>query len=236
MARVDLILHKYGRYAIWLLPVCLILAYFCLNPFREVLISNKVSLTQLNRAEKSNIELAAGAMNGFVLAPGQTFSFNKVIGPRTWRQGYAPSPSYLGAETPNTYGGGICLLSSLLYKNALELGLLINERTAHTRTTQSIPPGYDATVWYGRNDLKFTNNQSIPLIISAYTDNKDLTVNLIGTQKPNTVLSLSKIKRFIGRSNKNMVDVTVLREQNHQLSFVSHDCYALTAQSPAKIR
>ncbi len=227
--------QKSGQYSLWLLPVCLALAYFCLNPFRQVLISNKASLTQLTAAQKANIQLAARALNGFVLAPGQTFSFNKVVGPRTVDQGYIPSPSYLGSETPKTYGGGICLLSSLLYKCAIDLDMVINERTAHTRTTQSIPPGYDATVWYGQNDLKFTNNQGIPLIIAASSDDKDLTVNLVGAGTPQGSPSNNKIKRIIRHSNKSAIDVIVLREQGNQLSFISHDYYLLP-QPPANIR
>lgn len=220
--------QKYAPYFIWLLPVILTLSYFWLNPFKDVLVSNTVSLSQLNSAQIANIELGAKALNGFVLAPGQTLSFNQIVGPRTARQGYNKSRSYLEADTPMTFGGGLCLLSSLLYKSALELGLTIKERTAHTRTTQSIPAGFDATIWYGQNDLKFANNKDMPLQIETKIDSQNLTINILGGSKssPN-----SSLRRILHRTDKDNIEVTVLKQNGDQLAFVSRDRYRLPTRS-----
>jgi len=208
-----------------LLPVTLLAVYFWANPFQTVLVSNTVSLTRLNNVQRANIELASQKLDGSIIALGQTFSFNNVVGPRTAHQGYAKSPSYLEGDTPLTFGGGICLLSSVLYKNALELGLPINERTAHTRTTQCIAPGFDATVWYGKNDLRFTNNLNMPLKIEAKVDSQNLTVKIIGHRSP--TITINSLRRIVNRDNKESIEVVVLKEQHNKLAFVSRDRYGL---------
>ena len=100
------------------------------------------------------------------------------MGPRIYRRGYAPSPSYVDADTPNTFGGGICVLSSTLYQLALKAALPIIERHAHTRPMLTVAPGKDATVWYGGPDLKFTNPYSSPIQLQAKVDGATLNVSL----------------------------------------------------------
>lgn len=220
--------NRYAKYMIWLLPICLVLAYVFINPFPEVLVSQTVSIRELNSAQKANIKLASRALDTYILVPGQTFSFNKIVGPRTIHQGYTPSLSYRDSDTPLTYGGGICLLSSVLYKNAIELGLLINERTAHTRTTQCIPAGYDATVWYGQNDLRFTNNRNTPLKIGAVVDADRLTVNILGARKGHDNKGISHLRRIVRQTGANAIEVTVLRTCGNQLALISRDSYLLS--------
>src|SRR5205085_2176072 len=109
----------------------------------------------------------AQRLDGLILQPGTQFSFNQAIGPRTTKRGYRPAPSYLGVDSPSTLGGGLCLLSSGIYQLALETGLPIQQRVPHLRTIHSVPPGLDATVWYGGADLRFTNTLSQPIQFSA---------------------------------------------------------------------
>ncbi len=215
----------------WLLPVFLLIIYYWLDPFKEVLVSNKVSLSMLDAAQRANIELAAKALDGAVLAPGAIFSFNKTVGPRTFRQGYLQSPSYLNFDTPMTLGGGICLLSSMLYKDALELGLTVAERTAHTRTTQSVPPGFDATVWYGRNDLKLINNLGIPLKLEAAVDRQTLTLNIVGANKSRFGTGAEKLRRIVTHANRNAIEVSVLRSDGVRLALISRDRYWLSGNT-----
>ncbi len=225
--------NKYTQYfLLLLLPALLCIAYLWLNPFDHVLISNKVSLLPLTPAQRSNIELAAKKLDGTIIASGQVFSFNHIVGPRNAEQGYNKSPSYLEGETPATFGGGICLLSSLLYKSALELGLSIKERIAHTRTTQCIAPGFDATVWYGQYDLRFANNKNMPLKLEAKVDNQNLTINIIGRQN-SQIAKNGTLHRIVNQSGKDLIAVTVLRENNHDSVLVSRDCYRLARRSVA---
>lgn len=214
-----------------LIPVSMALDYWCFDPFEQILVSNSVPLHHLGAAQRSNIELAAHAVDGAVLAPGQTFSFNQIVGPRTAERAYCQAPSYLGDETPITFGGGVCLLSSLLYKSALELGLNINERHAHTRTVQTVPAGFDATVWYGSNqekcDLKFTNNCSSPLQIKATTDSDRLKIALLGPRNPQPQLHKTALKRLVNPSSNDRIEVTVIRNEETTSTQVSRNFYCL---------
>ena len=159
---------------LFLLIGILIATNFAVYPFSHVLVSRTVSLRSLSYEQQNNLYQAAQKIDGIILKPGQVFSFNGRVGPRTGKQGYQPAPSYLGGETPNTLGGGICLLSSCLYQSALTAGLKIIERVPHLRTMKTVPPGFDATVWYGRADLRFENTTDSPIEIRAYTNPSQL--------------------------------------------------------------
>ncbi len=212
------------------LAATLIIAYCFLDPFSDLLVSNTVAITPLTAAQRSNIELASKRLDGIILMPGQTFSFNKIIGSRSAREGYSKSPSYLEGDSPLTFGGGICLLSSVLYKSVLELGLPINERCAHTRTTQCIPPGFDATVWYGQSDLKFTNAQKSPIKIETKLDNQNLTINVYGDQDRDQSKNVT-LQRIVNRIDKDTILVSVFRQENARLNLISKDLYRISRHS-----
>ena len=216
----------YTSCAGWHTNICL----FLLDPFANVLVSNTAPVSQLNDAQRSNIALASKKLDGFIIMPGRVFSFNKIIGPRSEREGYCQSPSYLEGDSPMTFGGGICLLSSVLYKSALELGLNIKERQAHTRTTQCIAPGFDATVWYGQSDLKFTNNQKIPIKIETKIDSQNLTITIYGDQNPGTNNKMA-LQRLVRRIDKDTISVSVFRKENEGLKLVSKDLYRISRHS-----
>jgi vancomycin resistance protein VanW len=211
------------------MPVILCLIYWQIDPFCQVLVSSRVGISQLSPAQRANIAQAAKALDEKVVLPGQTFSFNQTVGPRTLKRGYLRSPSYLEGDTPQTFGGGICVLSSLLYKSALELGLPITERTAHTRTVHTIAPGFDATVWYGQNDLRFTNNLAAPVKIACSTDGENLSVNLLGKQsRQNLPGTTSTLRRTVVPVSKDRIEVIVLRQEGPKLALVSKDFYFLS--------
>lgn len=210
-----------------LAALCLCLACWWLNPFCQVLISNAAPLARLTPGQRANIELAAQSVDGFVLAPGESFSFNRAVGPRTASRGYCQSPSYLDSGTPMTFGGGVCLVSSLLYRTALELGLTIQERKAHTRTVQTIPAGFDATVWTGQSDLRFQNNYDVPLQIKASTDSGTLKVSLLGDREAQGHVHKCILRRMVVPVGDNKVEVTVLREDGSKSTLASRDFYRL---------
>ncbi len=128
-----------------------------------------------------NLDLACKAINGIILYPGDVFSYNDTLGPRTPENGYKKGPSYAGDETLMTYGGGICQVSSALYYCAMVADLEIVERYNHGFTTNYVPLGMDATVdWDSRTDFKFSNNTDTPIRIEATANGGSVTVKLIG--------------------------------------------------------
>ena len=155
-----------------------------------------------NANRNTNLRLACEALNGLVLNPGETFSYNDALGQRTAAKGYKPAPAYVGQELVDDIGGGICQVSSTLYYAALVADMEIVSRTNHGFVSSYIPYGMDATVSWGGPDFKFRNSSNYPVKIEAYvadgyvhvailgTDQRDYYVKLeykiTGTQEPDT--------------------------------------------------
>ncbi|WP_227936332.1 VanW family protein [Alkalihalobacillus deserti] len=120
-----------------------------------------------NKERSHNITLAAEAINNHVVFPGETFSFNKVVGKRTRERGYLTAPVIVRGELSEDIGGGICQVSSTLYNAVDHAGLDIVQRYSHSRRVPYVPSGRDATVsWYGP-DFTFNNNLNQPILIQA---------------------------------------------------------------------
>ncbi|WP_070121402.1 VanW family protein [Bacillus marinisedimentorum] len=118
-----------------------------------------------NEERSHNIQLAAEALDNHVVFPGETFSFNRVVGKRTTEKGYLPAPVIVKGEVTEGIGGGICQLSSTIYNAADIAGVKIVERYSHSKQVPYVPPGRDAAVsWYGP-DFTFKNTYSQPLLI-----------------------------------------------------------------------
>jgi vancomycin resistance protein YoaR len=138
-------------------------------------------LTYFNASNKQrsfNIQLAANAINNHVVFPGQTFSFNKVVGKRTAHKGYLPAPIIVKGELSEGIGGGICQVSSTLFNAVDNSGLKIVQRYSHSKSVRYVPPGRDATVsWYGP-DFRFMNKYNQPILIKAKTYEGKLLVSI----------------------------------------------------------
>lgn len=131
-----------------------------------------------NRAK--NIELAAEAINGTVLSPGERFSFNSIVGPTTASKGYLLAGAYSAGELVENYGGGICQVSSTIYNAVLYANLEIVERYNHSSVVSYVDPGRDATISYGAKDLKFLNSRKYGIKINARATNGILEVEIKG--------------------------------------------------------
>ncbi|MDM5337169.1 VanW family protein [Fictibacillus enclensis] len=127
-------------------------------------------VTYFNRSNTSrihNISLAANAIDNHVVFPGETFSFNRVVGNRTKEKGYMRAPVIIRGELSEGVGGGICQVSSTLFNAVDRAGLHIVQRYSHTRRVPYVPKGRDATVsWYGP-DFRFQNRYNQPILIRA---------------------------------------------------------------------
>ncbi len=130
-----------------------------------------------------NIALAARGVNNVLLWPGESFSFNDTVGPRTPERGYLPAPIFLLGAQVMDYGGGVCQVASTVYNAALNAGLRIDERHAHTRPVHYVPEGHDATVAYPYLDLRFSNTREGPLIVKSGLSGGRLWVKIMGRSK-----------------------------------------------------
>lgn len=134
-----------------------------------------------NKERTNNIELAAEAINNFVLFPGETFSFNNVVGKRTQEKGYMRAPVIVKGELSEDIGGGICQVSSTLYNAVILQGIEIIERYSHSREVPYVPPGKDATVsWWGP-DFVFKNRYSHPILIRAKAENGSMFIEILSS-------------------------------------------------------
>jgi vancomycin resistance protein YoaR len=115
-----------------------------------------------------NIRDAAERLDGAVLAPGEVFSFNDRVGPRTLERGFALAPEIQGDEMTTGVGGGTCQVSSTLHAAALFGALEIVERQPHSRPSSYTQMGLDATVSYPSADLKLRNTLPYPIMIHAF--------------------------------------------------------------------
>ncbi|MCQ6512826.1 VanW family protein, partial [Vibrio parahaemolyticus] len=86
-----------------------------------------------NKERNNNIYLAANAINNYVLFPGETFSFNKVVGERSAGKGYLPATVIVKGEYSEDLGGGICQVSSTLFNAVDNAGLKVVKRYSHSK-------------------------------------------------------------------------------------------------------
>lgn len=136
-----------------------------------------------SNSRNTNLRLACEAIDGLVLYPGETFSYNHTLGERTAARGYKPAPSYVNGLTVDTYGGGICQVSTTLYYCTLLADLKIVERHPHGYISNYIDPGMDASVNWGSADFRFTNTTDYPIRIEAYRSDGYVFVQLLGTDQ-----------------------------------------------------
>ncbi|MCI8273062.1 MAG: hypothetical protein HFJ55_03140 [Clostridia bacterium] len=145
--------------------------------------TTKYDSTNTNRA--TNLEIAVNKINGTVLAPGEIFSFNKVVGERSVKSGFKEAIIYVDGEMDYGLGGGICQISSNLYNTVLMANLEIVERKNHSMTVNYVPIGCDATVAYGSIDFKFKNSRSYPIKIVATINSGVITISICGVKEEN---------------------------------------------------
>ncbi len=128
-----------------------------------------------------NVQLVAHLVDGALIAPGATFSFNGTTGARTAAKGFLEAPVIVNGELQTGLGGGVCQVSTTVFNTAYEAGLPITARTNHALYISHYPLGRDATVDYPGVDLKFVNDTPHWLLLRTWVGLSSLTVGLYGT-------------------------------------------------------
>lgn len=143
-------------------------------------ISTFTTSTTANSKRNTNVRLAAEAVNGTILQPGEEFSFNGTVGERTEAKGYQGAAAYNNGEVVEEIGGGVCQVSSTLYNAVVQAGLRTTVRRSHTFEPSYVTPGTDATVSWESPDYKFVNNSSTAIGIRAKYSDRKMTVSIYG--------------------------------------------------------
>lgn len=136
-----------------------------------------------NRA--SNVALGAKMLNGTIVMPGETFSFNKVMGDcGLSSRGFKPAAVFKQGKVEQEIGGGVCQISSTLYVAALYANMSIVSRKNHGLPVGYVPASLDATVYYPYLDFKFKNTREYPVkIVATTTSSRKLTISICGTKE-----------------------------------------------------
>lgn len=158
--------------------------------FRDVLASASTSLNTGNADRTSNVTLAAKNMNGTILNPGEEFSYNEVVGPRTAERGFKAAGAYSNGQLIDEVGGGVCQPSSTLYMAVLRADLEVTERSNHSMTVAYTPLGQDATVSYGSLDFKFKNDTNYPIKLVTVREGSEMKVTILGTKADDKTVRL----------------------------------------------
>ena len=135
--------------------------------FPDLLSEFSTNYSVSNKNRTTNLILAANKINGTVVMPGETFSYNKVVGARTIAAGYKEAPIYVSGKVVDGLGGGICQITTTLYNAVLLSNLEIVERSNHQFVPSYANASRDATVVYGAIDFKFKNNREYPIKITC---------------------------------------------------------------------
>lgn len=159
-------------------------AYLESKIFVDKLGSHTSKFNTSNVGRSTNVRLSASKINNFVLLPGEVFSYDKTVGPRTAANGFKEAGVYIGNKVEQGIGGGICQTSSTLYSAVLYANLEIVTRTSHSLPVSYMPDGQDATIAQGAIDFKFKNNTDFPVKIVTHINGGNLTCEIYGVKEP----------------------------------------------------
>ncbi len=153
-----------------------------------------------------NIALVSEKIDGYILKPGDLFSFNKIVGKRTKEAGFKKAGVFINKKLTKGYGGGICQVTSTLYNAVLLAGLEIIERRNHSVPVSYAPYGRDATVDYDSGiDFSFKNNTSKPIAITTEIVKNKLNIRIVGCLKLEHDISIETRKNKMIPREKEIV-------------------------------
>ena len=153
--------------------------------FPDLLSSFSTNYNARDTDRTTNLKLATNKINGTVLMPGETFSYNQVVGARTIAAGYKEAPIYVQGQVVDGLGGGICQITSTLYNAVLYANLEIVERSNHQFVPSYVTASRDATVVYGSIDFKFKNNRNYPIKLICSVANGVASFQIFGLKTDN---------------------------------------------------
>ena len=197
--------------------------------FPDLLATYSTTYNTGNVNRSTNIKLASAKIDGIVVMPGETFSYNATVGQRTAAAGFKSAPVYAGGQVTTGIGGGICQVSSTLYNSVLLSNLEIVERYNHGFNPGYVPAGRDATVSWGGPDFKFKNNRNYPIKIYCKNSGGRLTVTIYGLKEQNEyeVEIQSYITSYIQYKTITKQDSSLAKGQTKVIESGSNGCRAV---------
>lgn len=154
-----------------------------LSSIKDCLGSFQTSYSTSSAARKNNVANGVGFINGTVLYPGDEFSVLTTIQPFTEANGYKLAGSYANGQVVESFGGGICQVSTTLYGAVRAAELEIVTRSCHSMIIDYVPPSQDAAIAEsGGKDFQIKNNKETPVYIEGYCDGSNVYFNIYGKE------------------------------------------------------
>ena len=181
-------------------------------------------------ARAVNVENGCQKISGTLLYPGETFSVTAAVTPFTAENGYEQAPSYEENRVVDSYGGGICQVSTTLYNAVLKAELEVVSRSNHTMVVGYVPLSKDAAIAEGVMDMAFINTNDDPIYIIGYTYGGTITFTIYGheTRPANRTLEFESrtIQTIEPTNNKLVADPTqnvgyILQTQSPHTGYVA---------------
>ena len=163
-------------------------AAFTTKDAKAMGIREKISTFTTDMGESSanrtwNVHLLGDYLDGTIIKSGQTFSYNKEVGPRTADRGFREGQMIFGGVLIPSIGGGVCQTATTVFNAAFEAGLPIKTRYNHSFYISHYPVGRDATVSWGGPDLVFRNDLKNAILVNVSYTNSTFTVSFYGTKQ-----------------------------------------------------
>ncbi|WP_101650903.1 VanW family protein [Brevibacterium ihuae] len=130
----------------------------------------------------TNLRVASEKVSGTVVQPGEQFSLNEALGPRTAGNGYRPAGVISGGQMKEDYGGGVSQVSTTLFNAAYFAGFQLDEHQAHSRYISRYPEGRETTLDYSSIDLRFTNDSDTPVVLDMYLAGGEVHARVFGVK------------------------------------------------------
>ena len=151
-----------------------------LESIKDLLGACSTNFASSTAARAGNVKNGTSKLDKSVIYPGEEFSVSKHLGSRNEENGYFKAPSYENGTTVDTYGGGVCQISTTLYNAVIRSELEVVERHPHSMVVAYVKPSMDAAISEGAKDFVFKNNLKNPIYIEGYTAGGELYFNIFG--------------------------------------------------------
>jgi vancomycin resistance protein YoaR len=187
-----------------------------------------------SKSRVKNINVAANKISSTLLKPGEEFSFVNTLGKVDARNGYLPELVIKGTKTIPEYGGGICQVSTTLFRAALNAGLPITERRNHSYIVNYYgKPGLDATIYLPRPDFRFQNDTNNHILIQHYIVGTTLYYEIYGTSTGRTAKTIEPV--VLESSPDGSMKTVAYREIYEGDVMIKRDVFYSTYRPPNKV-
>mgnify|MGYP001557906117 CR=1 FL=1 len=184
-------------------------------------------------SRKHNIKVGAAKFHGVLIKSNEEFSFNKILGEVGAQTGYLPALVIKDKKLIPEYGGGLCQVSTTIFRAAINAGLKITERFAHAfPITYYGPPGFDATIYPPNPDLRFVNNTSGHILAQTKIIDNNLIVELYGTNDGRSVKVIGPTQYDI-KPDGSMKAVLVQEVYDSKGDIIQKDTFYSNYKSPS---